>query len=108
MALDITLNVYDPSNNILGRHFLYFGKALNGNLWQEWNWIKAQGFNVDGPWVFDPGKEINSHTVSKHQLSQWIEQRFLITKSSGEDSYSNFIDSYPEDSVFKLNFIDWS
>lgn len=108
MALNITLNIYDKSNNHLGRHYLYFGKALRRSSWQEWEWIKDQGFTVDGPWAFDEGNEQKNYAVSKKQLSEWIEKGYLSPDSSGQDSSSCFMDSYPEDSVCLLNFMDWS
>ena len=107
MALNITLNIYDQSGNQLGRHYLYFGKVIIGS-WSGWDWVKNQGFTIDGPWAFDEGNEITSYAVQKQQLSKWIEDGFLSKDSLGRDLSTSFIDSYPEGSIFKLNFMDWS
>ena len=108
MAVNINLNIYDESNNQLGRHQLFFGKALRGASWQGWIWVEDQGFKIDSPWAYERGNDITSYKVTKPQLTKWIENGFLSLDALGRDNSSSFLDDYPEDSILKINFIDWS
>lgn len=110
MAVDITLDIYDPSDTkALGRHCLYFGNTLNHNaLWDGWHWVKEQGMDIDGPWALDNKAEKRGTIVTKAQLSKWIEEGFLSITPRSEDFSADFLKSYPEDSIFRLWFLDWS
>ena len=108
--VDITLNVYDSSDTErIGRQYLYFGKSLGYTaLWNGWHWVKEQGMTVDLPNVLDNKTAKHGSVVSKTQLREWIEGGFLSVEPSGKDGISDFLDSYPDGSIFRLWFLDWS
>ena len=108
MAVNITLNIYDKAGgDHIKRIYLYFGKSLRG-LWDGWKWVESQGFSVDGPWAYDNGNEKKNYEVTKAQLIEWLDKGFLSVDVLGRDNSTTFLDQYPEDSIFLLNFVDWS
>ena len=108
MAVNITLNIFDPTRtNHLKRILLYFGKSLPGT-WDGWKWVEEQGFSIDGPWALDNGNETTKYKVSKSQIKEWFEKGFLSSDALGHDNTTSFLEQFPENSIFELNFLDWS
>lgn len=108
MAVNVTLNIFDKTGeNHLKRIYLYFGEALPGT-WDGWKWAENQGLTIDGPWAYDEGNHQSIFSISKLQLSKWIEKGFLSADALGREQSASFLDAFPDDAIFYLNFMDWS
>lgn len=109
MAVAISLNILDAKGEkLIGRHCLYFGKELRSSSWSGWDWVKNQRMTIDGPWTLDNDKRRTFYEISELQLKRWIEEGFLSLDAMGLDRSVDFLSSYPENSIFRLNFTDWS
>lgn len=106
MAIDINLNIYAPGHNNVRLMHLYFGQKLLG-LGAKFRWIKSVGMSVDGPSAYEDDTALNGYNVAKEHLGAWIDDGYLSRFPEKNDS-SEFLNEYPNNSIFKLWFVDWS
>ncbi len=106
MAIDVNLNIYTSAHNHIKLVHLYFGQKLTG-LGAKFEWIESIGMSVDGPSAYEDGAVRHDGNVTKALLKTWIDKGYLGRYPNKNDS-SEFLDGFPDNTIFNLWFVDWS